>query len=91
MRTSASVAIRIAGTNVVGLGAVVLVAIGLGALATRLAPAGSAFAVAFGATVSAALVGGLAAGPVLYRRTHRLPIGVTSEGAADDGGSARTE
>jgi hypothetical protein len=89
MRTSTSVAIRMARTNVAGLGLVVLAAIGLGALISRLAPAGHAVAVAFGSTVSAALVGGLAAGPALYRRTHRPPIGVMPEEPADDGGAAR--
>jgi hypothetical protein len=50
-----------------GLGDIVLLAIGLGALATRLASTDVAFAVVLSVTTAARLIGDLAAGPVLHR------------------------
>lgn len=67
VQTSANDATRAAGIIVGGMGGIVLVAIGLGALATLLVSADAAFTVALSVTTTAALIGGLAAGPALHR------------------------
>jgi hypothetical protein len=67
VQTSADDATRAAGIIVGAVGSIVLVAIGLGALATRLVSTDAAFTVALSVTTTASLIGGLAAGPVLHR------------------------
>lgn len=49
------------------LGTVAFAAIGAGGLAARLVPGGVVFGTALAVTAFSALVGGLAAGPLLYR------------------------
>jgi hypothetical protein len=79
VRTSANDATRAAGIIVGGLCGIVPVAIGFGALATRLVSADAAFTVALSVTTTAALISGLAAEPVLYRLArNQRPDNVTA-------------
>jgi predicted membrane-bound spermidine synthase len=86
VQTSPGAVIRGAGVTVGGLGAVVLLAIGLGALATRFASANAVFAVALGVTALAALIGGVAAGPILDRLAAHPRIGVEPPDASSPAG-----
>jgi hypothetical protein len=86
---------RSAGVTIGGLGVVVLVAIGVGAVAARFAPRDAVLTVALSATAVSALLSGLVAGPLLHRLRQRLapdvptaaggplsPIGDAPDGSA---------
>jgi hypothetical protein len=67
--------VRIATVIVLGFGGIVLLAIGLGAVAGRLATPGRVFLVAALVTAVAAFAGGILAEPVLRRWAARLRRG----------------
>jgi hypothetical protein len=79
VHTSTGAAVRSAGITIGGLGVVVFVAIGVGAVAARLAPHDAMFTVALSATAASALLSGLAAGPVLRPLRHRLEPGAQAD------------
>lgn len=72
MQTSTGAAMRSAGVILGGLGIVVFVAIGVGAVAARLVPRDAMLIVAVSVTAASALLSGLVAGPVLRRLLCRL-------------------
>jgi hypothetical protein len=92
VHNSTGAALRSAGIIVAGLAAVVLLAIGAGAVAARLAPPDATLAAALTTTTVSALLGGLIAGPVLHRLRQRLQLGTSADPArrspTGDGGSA---
>lgn len=67
--------IRLATLMAVGFGSIVLLAVGLGAVAGRFAAPGRVFLVATLVATAAAFVGGILAEPVLRRRAARARRG----------------
>jgi hypothetical protein len=90
VRTSADRVTRAATVTVIRLGGILLMAVGLGALAAQLASTNAAFAVALAVASIAALFGGLFVGPALRHLAGYRKTAVTADlGVAPSGGVAR--
>lgn len=89
VQTSTGAAMRSAGVILGGLGVVVFVAIGVGAVAARLVPRDAMLIVAVSVTTASALLSSLVAGPVLRRLVRRLQADATGP-ATDDSADGAT-
>ncbi|MEV7042748.1 hypothetical protein [Amycolatopsis sp. NPDC051061] len=82
MQTSTVSAMRSAGVILGGLGGVLFVAIGVGAVTARLAPPDAMLIVAVSVTAASALLSGLVAGPVVRRLLRRLHVETQADATA---------
>ena len=86
MRIPATVKARAAVITIVGLGAVVLIAVGVGALASLLVPGQGVFTVALPVTCVVAVLGGLSAEPIVRRLTGTRESRAIEESPGRPGG-----